>query len=124
MRLLMAWGPYSYRRERNGRQTQKNPYDIYERELLAVVRALKHWRHHLGGSKFPFTIVTDHTNLAHWKEPQDLNRRMARWHGFLQNYWFNIQLTPGKSNADADFLSHPPNADQGARDNQKGVIFE
>jgi len=33
-------------------QAERN-YDIYERELLAVVKALKHWRHHLGGSRFP-----------------------------------------------------------------------
>ena len=72
-------------------QAERN-YDIYERELLAVVKALKHWRHHLGGSRFPFIVVTDHANLAYWKEPRDLNRRTARWHGFLQDYWFDIQL--------------------------------
>src|SRR5712672_1466828 len=32
-------------------QAERN-YDIYERELLAVVKALKHWRHHLAGSRF------------------------------------------------------------------------
>src|SRR5712671_2344635 len=31
-------------------QAERN-YDIYKRELLAVVKALKHWRHHLGGSR-------------------------------------------------------------------------
>jgi len=35
-------------------QAERN-YDIYERELLAVVKALKHWHHHLGGSWSPFT---------------------------------------------------------------------
>jgi hypothetical protein len=49
-------------------------YNIYEWELLAVIMALKHWRHHLGGTKHPFTIVTDHANLAFWKEPRDLNQ--------------------------------------------------
>jgi RNase H-like domain found in reverse transcriptase len=80
-------------------------YDIYERELLAVVKAFKHWRSHLGWTKFPITVVTDHANLAYWKEPKDLNRRMARWHALLQDYWFNVQITPGKSHAAADFLS-------------------
>src|SRR5712671_2641374 len=61
-------------------QVERN-YDIYERELLAVVKALKHWHHHLGGSRWPFTVVTNHANLAYWKEPRDLNQRTARWHG-------------------------------------------
>jgi len=103
-------------------QAERN-YDIYERELLAVVKALKHWRHHLGGSRFPFTVVTDHANLAYWKEPRDLNRRTARWHGFLQDYWFDIQLTPGKRNMVADFLSRHPKADRGESDNRQVTIF-
>jgi len=90
---------------------------------LAVVKALKHWRHHLGGSRFPFTVVTDHANLAYWKEPRDLNRRTARWHGFLQDYWFDIQLTPGKRNTAADFLSRHPKVDKGESDNHQVTIF-
>ncbi len=38
-------------------------YDIYERELLAVMKSLAHWRPYLGWTKEPFTIMTDHTNL-------------------------------------------------------------
>jgi RNase H-like domain found in reverse transcriptase len=59
-------------------------YDIYEQELLAIVKAFKHWQAHLGWTKFPITVVTDHANLAYWKEPKDLSRRMARWHVLLQ----------------------------------------
>jgi len=103
-------------------QVERN-YDIYERELLVVVKALKHWWHHLGGSRWPFTVVTDHANLAYWKEPRDLNRRTARWHGFLQDYWFHIQLTPGKCNTAADFLSRHPQADKGATDNHHVTVL-
>ncbi len=49
-------------------------YDIYERELLAVMKALAHWRHYLGWTKHPFTILTDHANLQYWKALQNLNR--------------------------------------------------
>ena len=38
-------------------------YDIYERELLAVIKALAHWRAYLGWTKVPFIIRTDHANL-------------------------------------------------------------
>ena len=42
--------------------TERN-YDIYEQELLAVMKALAHWRPYLGWTKHPFTIMTDHANL-------------------------------------------------------------
>jgi RNase H-like domain found in reverse transcriptase len=98
-------------------------YDIYEQELLAVVKVLKHWRQHLGFTRHPFTIVTDHANLTFWKEPRDLNRRMARWHALLQDYWFNIQVTPGKSHMAADFLSRPPSKDKGEGDNKQVIVL-
>ena len=44
--------------------TEQN-YNIYKRELLAVIKALAHWRHYLGWTKFPFIICTDHTNLQY-----------------------------------------------------------
>jgi RNase H-like domain found in reverse transcriptase len=98
-------------------------YDIYERELLAVVKAFKHWRLHLGWTKFPIMVVTDHANLAYWKEPKDLNCRMARWHALLQDYWFNVQITLGKSHVAADFLSRPLHAEQGKDDNRNIIII-
>jgi hypothetical protein len=52
-------------------------YDIYERELLAVMKSLAHWHPYLGWTKEPFTIITDHANLQYWKSPQNLNRRTA-----------------------------------------------
>ncbi len=53
--------------------TERN-YDIYERELLAIMKALTHWRHYLGWTKTPFTILTNHANLQYWKAPQKLNQ--------------------------------------------------
>jgi RNase H-like domain found in reverse transcriptase len=53
--------------------TERN-YDIYERELLAVIKALTHWRHYLVWTKKPFTIQTDHANLLYWKSVRKLNR--------------------------------------------------
>jgi hypothetical protein len=44
--------------------TERN-YDVYERELLAVVKALKNWRPHLAATEQPITILTDHANLLY-----------------------------------------------------------
>jgi RNase H-like domain found in reverse transcriptase len=56
--------------------TERN-YDIYERELLAIMKALVHWRQYLGWTKEPFTIMMDHANLQYWKSPKNLNRCTA-----------------------------------------------
>ena len=42
--------------------TEQN-YDIYEQELLAIMKALAHWRPYLGWTKTPFIIWMDHANL-------------------------------------------------------------
>jgi hypothetical protein len=49
-------------------------YNIYEQELLAIMKAIMHWQPYLIWIKEPFTILTDHTILLHWKSPQKLNR--------------------------------------------------
>jgi hypothetical protein len=102
--------------------TERN-YNIYERELLAVMKSLAHWRPYLGWTKEPFTILTNHANLQYWKSPRDLNRRTARWHADLQEYDYQIQHIPGKMNISADALSQPPEANQGQDDNQGVTII-
>uniref|UniRef100_A0A4W5QWH4 ribonuclease H n=1 Tax=Hucho hucho TaxID=62062 RepID=A0A4W5QWH4_9TELE len=54
-------------------------YDVGDRELLAVVKALKAWRHWLEGAKHPFLIWTDHRNLEYIRAARRLNPRQARW---------------------------------------------
>ena len=52
---------------------QRN-YDIYDRELLAIILALEEWRQYLQGTAYPITIITDHKNLSYIKDPQKLSR--------------------------------------------------
>ncbi|THH06735.1 hypothetical protein EW145_g3878 [Phellinidium pouzarii] len=54
-------------------------YEIYDKEMLAIVQALKEWCHYLLGAKQPFEVWTDHTNLTYFRSPQKLNCRQARW---------------------------------------------
>jgi len=54
-------------------ETEYN-YNIYDRELLAIMKAITHWRPYLIWTETPFTIYTDHTNLLYWKSPCKLNR--------------------------------------------------
>ena len=39
-------------------------YDVYDRELLALVCTLQHWRHLLLGAEHPIEVFTDHDNLT------------------------------------------------------------
>jgi hypothetical protein len=102
--------------------TERN-YDIYERELLAVMKSLAHWRPYLGWTKEPFVIITDHANLQYWKSPQNLNRCTARWHTDLQEYDYQIQYIPGNTNIPADALSRPSGVDQGKEDNKDVALI-
>jgi hypothetical protein len=93
-------------------------YNIYKRELLAIIKVITHWRPYLIWTEEPFTICTDHANLLYWKSPRKLNRRTVRWHAELQDYHFILEHIPGKTHTAADALSRPSGADEGKEDNQ------
>jgi hypothetical protein len=80
-------------------------YNIYEKELSAVIKSLEHWRPYLAWGKHQFIVLTDHANLTFWKHPQKLNDRTTRWHAKLQDYNFVIHHVRGKVNSAADVLS-------------------
>ena len=102
--------------------TERN-YDIYERELLAVLKALEHWRPHVAATDIPVTILTDHANLTFWKILRKVNRRVARWFTTLQDYNLIFKHVPGKLHAVPDMLSRPPGADHGKDDNQNVTLI-
>jgi RNase H-like domain found in reverse transcriptase len=61
----------------NSLMTEQRNYDTRDRELLAIVWALKEWRHYIQGSGHTTTVLSDHDNLQHFKVPQTIGRRMA-----------------------------------------------
>ena len=93
--------PVAYK-SRQLRIHEKN-YPTHDLELLAVVYALKRWRHYLLGRLFQ--LVTDHKSLKWIFTQPDLNMRQRRWVEFLQEFEFEIKFRPGKENAAADALS-------------------
>uniref|UniRef100_A0A673Z7X0 Gypsy retrotransposon integrase-like protein 1 n=1 Tax=Salmo trutta TaxID=8032 RepID=A0A673Z7X0_SALTR len=80
-------------------------YDVGDRELLAVVRALTVWRHWLEGARHPFLIWTDHRNLEYIRAARRLNPRQARWAMFFTRFNFTLSYIPGSRNRKADALS-------------------
>ncbi|QRW24093.1 Retrotransposable element Tf2 protein [Rhizoctonia solani] len=83
---------------------EKN-YNIFDKELLAVIRAFKEWCHLLEGSELPVQVLTDHKNLEYFSTSQSLNKRQIRWANFLVDYNFQIIYRPGAQNKKADILS-------------------
>ena len=62
--------------------TERN-YKIYDRELLAIIRALKEWRYYIQGSSHTTVIFSDHKNLTYFREARKLNQRQAWWSLYL-----------------------------------------
>ncbi|SJL04701.1 uncharacterized protein ARMOST_08071 [Armillaria ostoyae] len=96
--------------------TERN-YEIYDKELLAIMLALSEWRHYLMGALEDVEIWTDHQNLQYFRKPQKLNRRQARWVTELAKYHFVLKHKPGTANVKADLLSRRSDHDQGEDDN-------
>ena len=48
-------------------------YEIYDRELLGIVQALKEWRHYIQGSGHTTMVHTDHKNLTYFRKAQKLS---------------------------------------------------
>lgn len=80
-------------------------YQIYDKELLAIVSAFKHWRHYLEFSSAATEVLTDHRNLEYFTTTRHLSRRQVRWSEILADYHFVIKYRPGALNGAADALS-------------------
>ena len=73
----------------------KRIYEIYDRELLAIIRALNKWQHYIQGTPHTRTILSNHKNLTYYREAQRLNRRQARWSLYLSEFDVKLVHTPG-----------------------------
>ena len=75
----------------------------YEKELLALVTAMRKWRPYLFGK--PFVIKTDHQSLKYFLEQRISTLMQQRWITKLLGYSFIIDYKKGKENVVADALS-------------------
>ena len=78
-------------------------YPTHEQELLAVVCALREWRHYLLGEKF--VVETDHNSLRYIQTQPTLSNRQARWIEKLAEFDFEVKYLKGAENVVADALS-------------------
>jgi hypothetical protein len=77
-------------------------YAVTDLVALAVVWAVRHFRHHLSGRKF--VIYTDHAALPFIFNQANPRSQVSRWAAELLEYSFDAKYRPGKKNP-ADSLS-------------------
>jgi hypothetical protein len=97
-------------------------YTIADKEFLAIIEALKRVRHLVKDSPHKLIIYTDHDNLRYYRHPQKLNRRVARYLGFLEDFDYELRHIAGTKNW-ADPLSRRPDHDDGKGDNEDMVAL-
>lgn len=92
-------------------------YSTTERECLAVIWGVEHYRHYLMGSKF--TIFTDHIALQWLKNTKTSSKRLLRWSLKLAEYNYEVVYRAGKSIPHVDALSrsHTVNFNDTASEN-------
>ncbi|GBG79447.1 hypothetical protein CBR_g29594 [Chara braunii] len=87
-------------------KTQKLQDSTYEKELYALVSALKHWKHFLLGRHFK--IFSDHSTLQWLKSQGELNDKLARYIQFIDLFDFELKHKKGCYNKVANALSRRP----------------
>uniref|UniRef100_A0A093Y1I0 Transposon Tf2-6 polyprotein n=1 Tax=Talaromyces marneffei PM1 TaxID=1077442 RepID=A0A093Y1I0_TALMA len=80
-------------------------YEIYDKELMAIVRAFEEWRPELQGNPHPIEVITDHKNLEYFTQKKLLNRRQARWAEFLSQFNYKLIYRSGKLGGKPDALT-------------------
>lgn len=78
-------------------------YSTIEKELLAIVWAVKYFRPYLFGRKF--YIYTDHRPLTWIMNLKEPNSKLIRWRLKLEEFDYEIIYKKGKYNTNADALS-------------------
>jgi hypothetical protein len=87
------------------KDAQKN-YPVHEKEMLAIVCALKKWRSDLLGSEF--YVYTDHRTLENFDTQKDLSRQQAHWMEHLSQFDMTIHYICREDNTVVDALSRLP----------------
>ncbi|GJZ63641.1 transposon ty3-G gag-pol polyprotein [Tanacetum coccineum] len=81
-------------------------WSTYEKEMLAIVKAVKKWRSYLVGQRF--VVKTDHISLKYLLDQRISTPAQARWLPKLLGYDFRVEYKKGVSNRGADALSRQP----------------
>ena len=85
--------------------THEVNYSVIEKETLAIVSALNHFRPYLYGNQFKIQVRTDHKPLKWLFNCKNPGSRLLRWRLQLEEFEYEIDYIPGNQNLFADALS-------------------
>jgi len=99
-------------------------YKIHDKELRAIMEALKEWKRSLWGEEGPVTVYTDHQNLQSFLTKKVRNQQQIRWEQELTNYTFKIVYRPGSRGGKPNELSRQPEyrPEEGARHSEQSIL--
>ena len=87
-------------------------YGITEKETLALVDGIRHFKVYLAHAKF--LVYTDHSATKFLQNVKDPTGRLGRWALLLQAYDYDIVHKPGRVHSNADALSRMPHTPSNA----------
>lgn len=99
--------PVAYMSKKLSKSQRK--FSTTERELLAVLLGIDHFRYYLVGRHF--TVITDHSSLVWLNNMKKPSPRLARWILQLSQYDFSIIHRKATGTVVADALSRIPEVD-------------
>lgn len=99
--LMQENRPVAYFSQTLGSQARLK--SIYEKELMAIVKAVLKWRPYLIGRRF--VVRTDQLSLKFILEQRVIGSEYQRWISKLLGFSFDIEYRTGASNRVADALS-------------------
>lgn len=85
-------------------------YDTTDREMVAIIHALRTWRCYLEGAQFH--VKCDHRALSFFKTKANVTPRQARWLEFIERFDLSIDHIAGKNNV-SDVLSRVQHGSDG-----------
>ena len=102
-RISKAWAPVAFF-SKSFSDTERR-YAAFDRELLAIVLAVRHFRHLLEAREFH--VLTDHKPItaAMHKATESLSPRQERHLAFISQFTTDIRYLKGETNVVADALS-------------------
>ena len=99
-----TWCPVAFFSRKLSNAERK--YSTFDRELLAIFLAVKHFRHLIEGLQF--TIFTDHRPLTFaFASAAERSPRQTRHMSFISEFSTTVLHVSGKDNVVADALSRP-----------------
>ena len=115
MKREISYGSY-------GLTPAQRKYCITRKDLLAIVRFTRQYRHYLLGR--PLVVRTDHNSMTWLLRFKNIQDMLVRWIEELSQFDMKIQHRPGKLQSNADGLSRIPDREQFCESYNTGTILE